>query len=781
MYKSRFFKISFLIFIMLFFSTFIFVSKNVLAWGCSATDKNVWFSTGCPGASSSNPLGGSEQWKDFAADVLGGGTSCAIGASSQPNQHGLSYYYQYEYECTQWQSGRDTDHCVQWGWKCKTKNDIVWDRIAINTWPSGGSEGDVCEVRYPSGINPCGGNWGGTSDYRWDPDHPSGGVCVYCSNKRHVTLKGCTSGPVPGNQNQCEEACGASSDCDEVNVDGLNGKYDSATHRAYICNSNCDPEVIPRCNQDHPDCEQGYSCCVASGQCLPDSDYCGPANDFHIENGKFTCNHAPNWFRDYCNSQCQYIKDPNSQCWGDNSQTLTGSCTADTKTEKECTSGSGLPCRCDGGSDLQDPFYVGNSCGKINYKDAFCADNCQCKVLGCLVDHDPTNPNTPRSCPAVNPKCCRTSGDCISSSNYCGEPNTRNGQYCCNNNCEKGNDFVTDSKGKVKCQCGYTDCYNGFCLDQNGVCYFGLRCSDGKWSATNLNSNPSCLPNSNPCMTLQELALNSFNVNCANNPSAYEPAADVTGPTGVPDGIINSRDVSQIAVKKAANDITWCSQRLTETSKVCQATGIQISKSYRHYCYYAATQTCTVQGWSCNYQSKVNCPGVNYCLQGYVPASYPGTTTCTYGITCTENGWTSQSSPLNDYCSGNILLQKGRCTIDGPAFDQLDCDKLDGTYSIRNGYETRDYKCSNGACVFDLIYKKNLNVSANGLWQIKCPDTNNDGKIDAKDVAGSASYYGGKCGARYNSIYDFNDDCKIDAKDIALVASWYGKNCFIRY
>jgi hypothetical protein len=57
-------------------------------------------------------------------------------------------------------------------------------------------------------------------------------------------------------------------------------------------------------------------------------------------------------------------------------------------------------------------------------------------------------------------------------------------------------------------------------------------------------------------------------------------------------------------------------------------------------------------------------------------------------------------------------------------------------------------------------------------------DITKDKKVDGKDIAIVAKYYGTKCGdGKYYAPADLNDDCKIDGKDIAIVSKYYGKIC----
>lgn len=190
----------------------------------------------------------SEDWYDFGWGAWGG-VVCAIHPSSQDGHEGYYKWYQSE--------------LPPFNKYCMHADDIVWKYMEVNSWPTGASEGDWCIVRADQGLELCKLMFGGTSDYRWDPDDWG---CVHCIEKKQGEIHNCTDDQKPANY-ECEEACGSDPRCDEVTPDTNN------------CDSSCN--FNPPCTGTPNPCSSygnDISCTNAGctwGQCkLEAGKYC---------------------------------------------------------------------------------------------------------------------------------------------------------------------------------------------------------------------------------------------------------------------------------------------------------------------------------------------------------------------------------------------------------------------------------------------------------------------------------------------------------------------------
>jgi hypothetical protein len=735
--------ISIIIFILVFLSTILLKSEIVFAWGCGVLGKNVWWDSSCSGASPSNPIGGSEGWKDFGPDVLGGGTACAIGESSQ--WHPPSGYYQYEYICVESKPGKETDHCVKWEWRCIFKADVVWKYIGIGNWPVGGEEGNYCKVRYAEGVNPCGGQWGWWPDKptpieqhaRWDPDENG---CVACSSDgKQLVIHYCSSGPFTTSQT-CEEACGADSRCDEQPVDKVIG-YDDA-RKPIKCDSSCQA-VSTSCMS--AGCLGSDICCASSGSCIPPAEYCGPANTFPTEGGKNTCYHnQPYYKKDYCDETCRYTKDSSLNF-----------CTSDQK-------------GCSGDSSCE-----GKKPGDWCAEGSFCTNNCSCVYEPCNK-YGPTGANG--WCSSKNPAkqyCCGETGLCLPLIKYCGEPGT-SGTFgnanCCKSGCGYGVSYVTTQKGGPICGCDATTCPNGYCQSGDD-CFYNVKCFDnGGWIGNLLNNKPSCDPRSlRPCENLQKIVVDAFGSSCKPGESYenYNPVADTNKD--------NKIDIKDLVVGNEA----WCKQQLQNTTN----SYCGITSQTRMFCLHSGSAQCTKEeGWKCNYMIDDTCNYVT-CSDGY----YQRGSDC-YHARCEDSGWEKDFwCSLNSGCSGDILLYDGSCAPTGCVFKTFDCDYFSGSRQegcYEDAYVVYDYYCIDGMCDRHRIYDSLITfVSVNDKPAYTLVgDINGDKKVDIKDLVLVIKYYGAHKGsAKWNDAMsygikpDLNCDDKVDIKDLVLLIKNYGK------
>jgi hypothetical protein len=198
------------------FLVIILEARSAFAAGCSVCDVDIYWTSACSG---------SEKWKDYCYDYfLGGGAACMIGASS--TDYGHTGYYGLL--------------CDLFGCTCPKFNDVVWKYGGVNSWPSGGTEGQICKVRWDAFANPCANIWEG----KWDPDNS---VCVQCDSNRRETRRNSCSGSDYVGDTYCEVACGAKDGdivhgCDERLPGGDCNRCltDSDTVvRDYNCGSDC--------------------------------------------------------------------------------------------------------------------------------------------------------------------------------------------------------------------------------------------------------------------------------------------------------------------------------------------------------------------------------------------------------------------------------------------------------------------------------------------------------------------------------------------------------------
>ncbi|MEM2250266.1 MAG: hypothetical protein QXP16_06180 [Candidatus Bathyarchaeia archaeon] len=125
------------------------------------------------------------EWYDFVAQ---GSLVCGIGASQEPHYHPGG---------------------AAWSW-CLT-TETMWKRINCGSWPSGGSEGEVCKVWWYTLFI----GWQ-SREGRWDPDDNT--CIVFCDGRKESTVSNARDncpGSSPG-EGTCEEACGADPGCDEL-------------------------------------------------------------------------------------------------------------------------------------------------------------------------------------------------------------------------------------------------------------------------------------------------------------------------------------------------------------------------------------------------------------------------------------------------------------------------------------------------------------------------------------------------------------------------------------
>jgi hypothetical protein len=594
---------------------------------------------------------------------------------------------------------------------------------SLDDMKSCSSDGETCTLKWGW---TCGSIDGGTFTGKYDA---SNGRCAQCDTTTHVRLKSVKCDTPDDTTQRCEEGCGAAHECDDKPI-GWKIGYDS-NHKVVFCNGVCQPEVKP-CNDYNGDegCDSGWKCCRATGNCV--SPYCGEPEDL-----RNTCDYTnPLYYRDKCNSNCGFTKDT-SVCWngGDDA------CSADPLCHNK---------------------RVGDPCD-----GRFCNAQCACPL--CTSDADCTG----------STKCCITTGKCVSSDDYCGEPGTYNGDTCCGVNCGYGKDYVTTRDGAGRCDCdGYptpSNCANGVCQNSlyDEACFSKVTClGNGKWVG-DLRYEPSCSPFYDPCKTL--LNLTSAFGRC-DNPK-YEPAGDVNK-----DGIINFTD-QILVIKNYYINKEWCFDRLKERSiDPCPYNELRVEKPYKLYCYHGASKVCTASGWECTYSTS-NCE-YETCGEGY----YVTDKTCHYGLGCGNAGWEESTCSLMDGCDGDVGKVDGSCAPTGCVFKTFDCDYFSGPSqegSYEGAYVVYDYYCINGQCVGNRTYDSLITfVSVNDKPACSLVDINGDGKVDIKDLVLVSKYYGAVIGsAKWNEAMslglkpDVNSDDKVDIKDLVLVIKNYGKYC----